>query len=89
MNKEQIKKAMASLTIAGLVTGVSLTADGCKSKTEEAPAQKEAAEDTLKKGSCGQGSCGQAVQDSTKQGSCGQGSCAKAPEDTTKKGSCG
>ena len=83
MNKEQIKKALASLTIAGLTTGVSLAADGCKSKSScgEGSCSKKEAADSLKKE---KGSCGQAAQDSTK-GSCGQA----AKDDTTKKGSCG
>lgn len=70
MNKEQIKKALSTLGMAALVTGLTFSAPGCKSadKTEQAETetqveakadtgQVEAVEDTAK-GSCGQGSCG-------------------------------
>jgi radical SAM modification target selenobiotic family peptide len=81
MNKDKIRKALAGMGIAGLITGVSLMSiTGCQSKekVEEDPATKtEAVEADSAKGSCGQGSCG--------QGSCGQ---KAAEKDTTAKSSC-
>ena len=80
MNKDKIKKALAGLGIAGLISGVSLmsiTACQSKEKVEADPDTKtEAVKADTTKGSCGQGSCGQkaAEKDSTAKSSCGKGS---------------
>ena len=81
MNKDQIKKTLASLGMAGLIASVSVMGVGC-SKSGETGKSEEAVQ--------GQSSCGAAKADSAKQGSCGQGSCGQdAKQDTAKQGSCG
>ena len=76
MNKDQIKKTLASLGMAGLIASVSVMGVGC-SKSGETGKSEEAVQ--------GQSSCGAAKADSAKQGSCGQA----AKQDTAKQGSCG
>jgi len=63
MNTDKIKKTLAGIGIAGLITSVGLMSAGCSSKkaAEDQPApadstQVAAPADTT--GSCGQGSCG-------------------------------
>lgn len=71
MNTDKIKKTLAGIGIAGLITGIGLMSAGCSKKaaddqTKKATAdstQTEAPADTTAQGSCGQGSCS--------QGSCG------------------
>lgn len=82
MNKDQIKKALSTLGIAALVTGLTISAPGCKSadKTEQAggETQVEAAADTSQGAATAdtaKGSCGQGEADKDTSGSCGQGSC--------------
>ena len=64
MNMDKIKRTLAGLGIAGLITSVGLMSAGCSQEAEEKPADADAqveapAEaDTTAQGSCGQGSCG-------------------------------
>lgn len=66
MDKEKIKKALASLSLVGLITGITLMSTGCAKEEAKQEAtqdtQVEAAADTTQAdstASCGQGSCGQ------------------------------
>ena len=61
MNRKKIKKTLAGLGIATLVTSMTLATSGCG---------KEKA-----KGSCGKGSCGKSAKEGAM--SCGKGSCGK------------
>ena len=86
MNREKIKKALAGLGIAGLITGVGLMSTGCQSGDKADKAKGEAETKVEAKTSCGQG-----MEADTTKGSCGQGSCGQeaAKKDTTAKSSCG
>jgi hypothetical protein len=92
MSKEHIKKTLAGIGIAGLITSIGLLTGNCKSGSakKEAPISETEIEaksscgkgsktDTTVKGSCGKGSCGKGVteKDTTAKGSCGKGSCGK------------
>ncbi|NQT27065.1 selenobiotic family radical SAM modification target peptide [candidate division KSB1 bacterium] len=80
MTREQMKKTLAGIGLAGLISSVSLLQSGCsQSKTDTEKATDEAAVEEMKT------SCGQGAADTTAQGSCGQ----EAATDTTAKGSCG
>ena len=81
MDKEKMKKVLAGIGIAGLITGVGLWSTGCQSADK-----KKADTEVEAKSSCGQG-----VEADSAKGSCGQGSCGQgtAKQDTTKaKSSC-
>ncbi len=76
-----MKKVLAGIGIAGLITGVGLWSTGCQSADK-----KKADTEVEAKSSCGQG-----VEADSAKGSCGQGSCGQgtAKQDTTKaKSSC-
>ena len=80
MNKEKIKKTLAGIGVAGLITSVSILT-GCQNANTPAEDASSGGADTTAavKASCGAGSCGAAMDstatpaDSTKAGSCGQG----------------
>ena len=61
MNGKTIKKTLAGLGVAALVTGMALATSGC--------AKQKA------KGSCGKGSCSKNAKEGAM--SCGKGSCGK------------
>lgn len=81
-----MKKVLAGIGIAGLITGVGLWSTGCQSadKKDKTDTEIEA------KSSCGQGMEADSAKGSCGQGSCGQGSCGQdtAKQDTTAKSSC-
>ena len=80
MNKEQIKKTLAGIGIAGLITTVTML-NGCqKAETGDEGAAANADTTAAAKASCGAG------MDSTKA-SCGTGSCGQQAD--TTKASCG
>lgn len=60
MDKQQIKKTLAGVSLASLLVGIAVGVSGCKEE----------------QGSCGKGSCGSKAQESTKtscgKGSCGK-----------------
>lgn len=82
MNKERIKQTLAGISIASLLTSVSLTTVGCSSEKAGDAGDQDSTK-VEAKASCGQGSCGQAKGDSAKS-SCGQGSCGQAKQDSAK-----
>ena len=66
MDKEKIKKTLASLSLVGLIASVGMMSTGCAKEEAKQDAaqdtQVEAAADTTQAdstASCGQGSCGQ------------------------------
>jgi len=78
MKKEQLKKMLAGVGIAGLVASIGLTTIQCGAKQEAQQAgdetQMEAQQGGAEKDTTAQASCGQeaAEKDTTAAGSCGQ-----------------
>jgi hypothetical protein len=60
LDKERVRKALATVTVAGLLAAATLAAAGCRSTG------------SCGKGSCGSGSCGKTTEGGS---SCGAGSC--------------
>ena len=77
MNKDRIKKLLAGVGVATLISGVALSS-GCgqqKSETEDVEKTKTEME---AKASCGAGdTTADTTGDTTASGSCGQGSCGQ------------
>ena len=81
MTKESMKKMLAGIGLAGLISSVSLMQAGCsQTKTDAEKTTDEAAVEEAKT------SCGQGAADTTAQGSCGAGETEEADE---AQGSCG
>jgi radical SAM modification target selenobiotic family peptide len=60
LDKSRLKKALAVLSVAGLIAGSTLTMAGCKTSCSSCSAKMEGAEkaeSSCGKGSCGKGSC--------------------------------
>ena len=72
MDKEKMKKVLAGIGIAGLITGVGLWSTGCQSADK-----KKTETEVEAKSSCGQGAEADSAKASCGQGSCGQGSCGQ------------
>lgn len=73
MNKDQIKKVLAGISMAGLITSIGLMSNGCQ-KSDTAKTGDEAKTEVQEQASCGQDTT---QVDSTAKGSCGQGSCGQ------------
>ena len=78
MDKEQMKRVLAGISLAGLITSVGITGTGC-SKTEK-PADEQTKVEEKSSHGHEHGSGGQKTEakKDTAKSSCGQGSCGQS-----------